>query len=61
MLLMWRKCEEESNISSLSEVDSMMELHTLYKHVLRWGKFTRYLVSLFPEMMIQEDPPMMLM
>lgn len=59
MLLMWRKCkEEESNISSLSEVDSMMEL-PLYKHVLRWGKFTRYLVSLFPEMMIQEDPPMM--
>lgn len=33
----------------------MMEL-PLYKHVLRWGKFTRYLVSFFPEMMIQEDP-----
>lgn len=59
MLLMWRKCKEESNISSLSEVDSMMEL-PLYKHVLRWGKFTTVpCFSLFPEMMIQEDPPMM--
>lgn len=47
MLLMWRKCkEEESNISSLSEVDSMMmELHTLYKHVLRWGEV--YYLTLF--------------
>lgn len=38
----------------------MMELHTLYKHVLRWGKFTTVpCFSFFPEMMILEDPPMM--
>lgn len=37
----------------------MMEL-PLYKDVLRWGKFYySTFVSVFPEMMIQEDPPMM--
>lgn len=39
----------------------MMELHTLYKHVCVGGSLLQYLVSLFPEMMIQGDPPMMLM
>lgn len=60
MLLMWRKCKEESNMSSLSEVDSMMELPFI-QTCLRWGEvyYSTYLVSLFPEMMIQGDPPMM--
>lgn len=58
MLLMWRKCKEESNMSSLSEVDSMMM--ELYKHVCVGGSFTTVpCFSFFPEMMIQEDPPMM--
>lgn len=53
------KKKKESNISSLSEVDSMMELPYLYKHVCVGGSLLLHLVSLFPEMMILEDPPMM--
>lgn len=59
MLLMWRKCkEEESNMSSLSEVDSMMELPYTNMFCVG-GSLLPYLVFLFPEMMIREDPPMM--